>query len=290
MAITCSALGKQGRLGNQLWQVASVVGISKRLGEKPFLPDWDYRPYFNVPDDWFEVPTERVREAVKFMGDRVHVDQRSYLQDWDMIVDVQDELREAFAPSELALTIMRRHLEETGQEWLWCLPDDAISLHVRRGDNTNLKTHPIGTWPLPTQEYYDAALRLLPDTLDTPVVVFSDDIPWCENNLLAGSNVRCVKDGPQRSPEYGLGTAYYDEPPMDWIDLQLMGLCKHHILSNSTYSWWGAFLGEKENSITVYPNHWVGWRIPQFDHRMLMPPRWIEVNNPVHERHLVQGR
>lgn len=149
MAITCSTLGVQGRLGNQLWQVASVLGASRRLGEKPFLPDWDYRPYFNVPDEWFESPVGRVREAVKFMGDRVHVDQRSYLQDWDMIVDVQDELREVFAPSELALTILRRHLEETGQEWLWYLPDDAISLHVRRGDNTNLKTHPIGTWPLP---------------------------------------------------------------------------------------------------------------------------------------------
>ena len=290
MAISCSALGKQGRLGNQLFQIASVVGAARRLGEQPFLIEWDYRPYFNVPDEWFQVPMGRVREAAKFMSDRVHPDQRSYLQDWEMIADVEDELREAFRPSQTAIAILDDHLEVTGQTWLRSLPDETISLHVRRGDNTNLKTHPIGTWPLPTAEYYDAALKLMPDSPDVPVIVFSDDIPWCENNLHVGSNVKCVKGGPQRSPEYGLGAAYYDEPPMDWIDLQLMTLCKHHILSNSTYSWWGAFLGEKQGSITTYPNHWVGWRIPQFDHSVLMPSHWIEVNNPVHERHLVEGR
>lgn len=66
-----------------------------------------------------------------------------------------------------------------------------------------------------TQEYYDAALKLLPDTLDTPVVVFSDDIPWCENNLLAGSNVRCVRMG--LSVHLSMGLAQLTMMNRQWI-------------------------------------------------------------------------
>jgi hypothetical protein len=142
-----------------------------------------------------------------------------------------------------------------------------------------------------TLAFYRDALNYIDPDHTTEVVVFSDDIPWCEANLhhaLEGRDSYYMVDAPQRDPEYGTGTQYRFQPALDWIDMQLMARCKHHILANSTYSYWGALLDEQLDSKVVYPNHWVGWRITQYEPRDLMPPHWTEINNPVHRKHLVR--
>lgn len=284
MAITFSALGERGRLGNQLWQVAASYGIAQRLGTDLFLPKWDYEVYFSCPEEWFSNGPPK-QEAETLACDHIDWRQQPYLQCWHYIENVTDDIRRFFQPSDLAQEYLDNHIQLTGQVWLDDIPDDAISLHVRRGDNADPKTHPVGTWPLVTKQFYADALDFIGDG---PVVIFSDDIPWCRKNLdIFGDRDRVfVEDGPQRDPEYGTGTQYRFQPALDWIDMQLMARCKHHILANSTYSWWGAFLDEQPDSVVVYPNHWVGWRIDQFEPRDLMPPHWTEINNPVHPKHL----
>lgn len=286
MAITFSALGERGRLGNQLWQVAATYDMARRMNEPVHLPEWDYQVYFSFPREWWE-PKSPLTEAdeVPFVCQHIDPRQRGYLQCWHYIEYITDELRSYAQPSDLAREYLDNHIQLTGQVWLDDIPDDAISLHVRRGDNADPKTHPVGTWPLVTKQFYADALDFIGDG---PVVVFSDDIPWCRENLdIFGDRDRVfVEDGPQRDPEYGLGTQYRFQPALDWIDMQLMARCRHHILANSTYSWWGAFLDEQLDSKIVYPNNWVGWRIDQYEPRDLMPPHWTEINNPVHPKHL----
>lgn len=293
MAITFSALGERGRLGNQLWQVAASYGIAQGGNTQLYLPEWDYRLYFSCPDEWWEAPgSGPVFEADSDAYTCEHIDprQRGYLQCWHYIERVVHDVRRLFQPSDLARELLDEHLRSTGQEWLndYWIPE-SVSLHVRRGDNADPKTHPVGSWPLVTLDFYRDALNHIDPDHATSVVIFSDDIPWSRENLhhvLEGRDSYFVEDGPQRDPEYGLDNAYQTQPALDWIDMQLMSRCKHHILANSTYSWWGAFLDEQEDSKVVYPNHWVGWRIDQFEPRDLMPPHWTEINNPVHPKHL----
>ena len=84
-------------------------------------------------------------------------------------------------------------------------------------------------------------------------LVFSDDIEWCKSNIKA-NYIEYVQ---------------YDEN----IDLILMSKCDHNIISNSSFSWWAAWLNKNENKIIKYPNIWFGKDGPQdtFD---LIPNSW----------------
>ena len=108
---------------------------------------------------------------------------------------------------------------------------DSISLHVRRGDYVDKSDY----HPLCTMEYYEEALALMPNE---EVIVFSDDIPWCKDNFKGERFV-------------------FSEGRSNSQDLEYMSKCKHHIIANSSFSWWGAWLGNQEG-ITVAPKKWFG--------------------------------
>lgn len=111
-------------------------------------------------------------------------------------------------------------------------------LHVRRGDYvTNPKAKK--TFAECTIDYYRRALEHLP--AESPVFVFSDDIPWAKQNLNLGESAVFVGDGKPRS-----GVE----------DLKLMSLGYHHIIANSTFSWWGAWLAGREKGLTIAPLRW----------------------------------
>ncbi len=278
-----------GRLGNQLWQIGSTLGFARAHDTQPVFPeDWSYRPYFCLPDEWYGTPVDlrRAEPAQKF-SDLPGI-QPHYLQQWEYIRWVMDELHEAFAPSKLAAETLAEHLGATGQGYLLDLPDGTITVHVRHGDNLNLDTHPVGTWPVVTSEYYRAAINVIGDPL-SPLVVFSDKPEWCVGNFAAEighheGGMFVVHSGPTRPPEYEPGGEYAAAEPLDWIDLQLMGMFQRHIIANSTYSLWGALLGPGP---TIYPDNWVGSicrpQVP--DESSMVPPEWVMVHNPVGEEH-----
>ena len=121
-----------------------------------------------------------------------------------------------------------------------------VSIHVRRGDYF---LYP-NIHPVCTKKYYKTCM----DCFDGCVfLVFSDDIEWCKSNIKA-NYIEYVQ---------------YDEN----IDLILMSKCDHNIISNSSFSWWAAWLNKNENKIIKYPNIWFGKDGPQdtFD---LIPNSW----------------
>lgn len=112
-----------------------------------------------------------------------------------------------------------------------------VSLHVRRGDYIdNAHTNSVhGTCGL---DYYRAAVNKVLDTAENPTFyVFSDDIDWCKENL--GSLGEVV---------------YIDDTQSAIDDLMLMSFCHHHIIANSTFSWWAAWLGN--DGLTIAPQNW----------------------------------
>lgn len=93
--------------------------------------------------------------------------------------------------------------------------------------------------------------------IDNPVFfIFSNDIDWCKNNLkLDHSTLVSCNQGKD-----------------SWRDMQLMSECRHHIMANSTFSWWGAWLS-KHKGIIVHPR----WFIRDVETKDFYPKRWISI-------------
>jgi hypothetical protein len=136
---------------------------------------------------------------------------------------------------------------------------NAVSLHVRRGDyvsdaDTN-RYH--GTCSL---DYFRQAVdHIRARVPDAHLFVFSDDREWTRNNLT-----------------FPLPTTFVDVNPPDrgYRDMQLMARCRHHVLANSSFSWWGAWLDPSPDKIVVAPRRWFSAPV---DTRDLVPESWIRL-------------
>lgn len=114
----------------------------------------------------------------------------------------------------------------------------SVSIHVRRGDYLKEMQYQV----IKDFKYYDRAIRLLKEKHpNASFFVFSDDIEWVKNQIHE-DNVTFV--------DWNKGQESYK-------DMLLMSLCKHNIIANSTFSWWGAFLNSNMDKIVVCPDEWL---------------------------------
>lgn len=116
---------------------------------------------------------------------------------------------------------------------------DSISLHVRRGDY--FAPQNVGIYGVCDVSYYERAIDLMSQSLNSPVIfVFSDDIDWVQDHLHTKGSFTIV-------PNYDVAQFTY---------IELMSLCKHHIISNSSFSWWGAVINEDKDCVVLCPSRW----------------------------------
>jgi hypothetical protein len=128
----------------------------------------------------------------------------------------------------------------------------TCSVHVRRGDYVRLSD----LHPVQGMDYYNKACQVLEPQRIGKYLIFSDDIPWCRENF---KHHNCV---------------FIED--VDYIELFLMGRTTHHIIGNSSYSWWGAWLGEKEGeTVVVAPKLWMTKQNMGTDD--IIPDRWIKI-------------
>lgn len=135
----------------------------------------------------------------------------------------------------------------------------SVSLHIRRGDYvSNPDTHHIhGVCSL---AYYHTCVQRMAERIVHPhFFVFSDDPAWAEKNLHLAYPVTFVNHNSGAPHE----------------DLRLMSLCQHHIIANSTFSWWGAWLSRNPDKIVFAPRRW--FNDPTIDTSDLLPKDWIQV-------------
>ena len=119
--------------------------------------------------------------------------------------------------------------------------DCPVSLHIRRGDYRHFTANGGILLPL---EYYHAAIRSVHARFrNAHFFVFSDDLEWARKHLPAGLPASFVA---------GNGEA------LAYEDLRLMSACKHHIIANSTFSWWGAWLNPDPGKTVIMPKLWMG--------------------------------
>ena len=138
---------------------------------------------------------------------------------------------------------------------------NATAVHVRRADyvndpQTNARH---GTC---SPAYYFEAIRLLVERVgESNAFVFSDDPDWAKENLKLGVPTCVVRHNP---PERG------------FEDLRLMIKCKHFIIANSSFSWWGAWLSANPNKLVFAPERWM--RDPELNSEDVYPDEWIKVS------------
>jgi len=164
---------------------------------------------------------------------------------------------EEIKPVLLQELIPKNDLGDIAYQYLkQILNSNSVSLHIRRGDYiTNPKNKEI--YLEINNNYYKQAISFMNNKIDTPTYfVFSDDLHWIKENLNIENSV------------------FIDiERPVD--SLYLMSKCKHNIITNSTFSWWGAWLNNNPEKIVVTPKEWfVTERLKTND---LLPKNWIKI-------------
>ncbi|HET9503946.1 MAG TPA: alpha-1,2-fucosyltransferase [Hymenobacter sp.] len=138
--------------------------------------------------------------------------------------------------------------------------ENAIAIHVRRGDYAN-NQHINGVHGTCSPEYYQAAISIIASQVSNPVLyIFSDEPEWVAQNMQFGYPVTYVSHNTGKS---------------SFEDMRLMSLCKHNIIANSSFSWWGAWLNTNKNKIVVAPKQWFA-TMPEYSIN-LIPLSWIQI-------------
>lgn len=167
--------------------------------------------------------------------------------------DFSDQLRKDLAYPPLA----QGYAQDMGQKILSC--SNAVSVHIRRGDYVS-NAHVQAFHGLTGQDYYKNALEYLGNHCDTmELFLFSDDPQWTRTNF----------------DSHGYKTTVVDVrlPDAPHHDMHLMSLCRHHIIANSSFSWWGAWLGDNLG-LTIAPKHWFADK--NIDTSDIIPRRWLQ--------------
>lgn len=135
---------------------------------------------------------------------------------------------------------------------------NSISIHIRRWDYIENKKTNQFHWVC-SIDYYKKAIKYIEKRIDKPIFfIFSDDIDWCKKNLQ-------------------INWIFVDWNTWDksWEDMKLMSECKHNIIANSSFSWWGAWLNSNNKKIVISPKKWVNNK--NINTSDIIPNNWIKI-------------
>lgn len=259
----------KGGLGNQMFQYAAGRALACRAGTELLLDTGVYGSTYNrefglqkfqiaariaspaelatwpkwqrKPAEWLQragIRTRRYRELqFRFdpdwhsLGDGLYLE--GYFQSAKYFDDIREILLEDFQLAASASAQVQEMADSAANS-------DSVMLHVRRGDYVS-NPKAAAQMGACSPEYYGKAVELINSSVREPqYFIFSDDIDWVRENMpLPGKPV--YVSGNLDSPE---------------IDLMLMAKCHHHIMANSSFSWWGAWLAVNAEGKVVAPTPW----------------------------------
>jgi hypothetical protein len=271
-------IGCNGRLGNQMFQYASMRGIAAVKGFDWVVPPENYDHTANYA--LFEtfkmtnvqeknigfVEGETLKETihcydenlVDSCSDNTNLD--GFFQTEKYFENIVDEIRSDF-------TFKDEYLKPC-KEFIDSLDTTPIFLHVRRGDAIGKEHY----HPVAPMSYYVEALKRFDK--DTPCFVFSDDLDWCKSQELFKSDRFLFNDNIERYDYQsmdGSGSMQYTLLPH--VDLCLMSLCSGAIIVNSSFSWWGAWLQNSRGKV-IASKPWFGPSASDLDTSDVVPDHW----------------
>ncbi len=262
-----------GGVGNQLFQISGVLHYAKKFDYQPVfshiiqLPNYTGEPRYTYWDVFNKQNKLKIEDTTgeeytnykeeKFGYTALESKNKNtllngYYQSWKYVDPVKDEILGIINSSKLYNENVDRLYKNIVKKFN---TEDLISIHVRRGDylkyadvHTNLEIN-----------YYLNAINKISDEFS--VVVFSNDIKWCADNLAIHIT----------NPLYFVtyiendvtGFAESEEIHSDILELLLMSRIKNNIIANSSFSWWGAYLNTHIDKTVIAPKKWFGKNGPK---------------------------
>jgi hypothetical protein len=288
-----------GGLGNQLFQVFTIMALSLKLKRSFIFPNkklggdkrqdiyWDTL-FAELKKDTFDTPIHKLRlpmykETTFHYNDEIQrhplvtnplngVALFGYFQSYKYFEKETTQIIKYMKLQEKKQN-MRKLLTRI------CGNKCTISLHFRLGDYKSLTHHytPLGL------DYYENSILNILNILNTlgsqPIsqdTISSDHIVlyFCEDNDLAEvePNINQLRS---KFPSIVFQRAPNNIE--DWQSMLLMSCCDHNIIANSTFSWWSAYLNTNPNKIVCYPDNWFGPALPTHNTNDLCPPAWTKI-------------
>jgi len=275
--ITFNNIGYSGRLGNQLFQLAALLGTSNKNNYVPSIPiekNKKEKPngcldlftnkwigfkleLFNCFDiDIHDNNDINVKNSYK--EPHFHFDENIFNIKDDTNIDgfFQSELYFKHIENDVKdLFVFNKNIQDKSNSILnKKKKTKLVSVHVRRSDYLGLQHQ----YNLLDVEYYQESINMFDD--DTyQYFIFSDDINWCKQVF-----------GENELIEYIEGNDQY-------VDLHLMTLCDHNIIANSTFSWWGAWLNKNKDKKIIAPSVWFNPNRKDLNTKDMIPKDWIKI-------------
>lgn len=267
--ITFKSIGHYGRLGNQMFQYAALLGIADKVGVSAGIdvnnskiavtvnylvgPErlelLDTFPHMHMFEDStsFHPNQQAAQKVFEYSPDFYDIpdntDIQGYFQSEKYFTHIEDRIREEFRFGPDVMGMAMHHIQTATEDGK--VPSTVM--HVRRGDYTQIQD----CHPLCPRAYYTQAYE---DFCGGKIIVVSDDIKWVKEN-------------------WDIPDAYYVDSGSQAIDMCIISLCDHCIIANSTFSWWGAWLNTKGGSV-VAPSTWFGSKYAHYDISDLYPEGW----------------
>ncbi|GHT61274.1 hypothetical protein FACS189451_02940 [Bacteroidia bacterium] len=139
----------------------------------------------------------------------------------------------------------------------------SISIHIRRTDYIENPRWRCSHGDICNIDYYKHAINYINSHIENPqFIVFSDDIKWSKDNLLLNNAI----------------FVDWNKGKENFRDMQLMSLCKHNIIANSSFSWWGAVLNQNNDKIVISPSKWLN-TVEQRNAKKFNFPDWVIIDN-----------
>lgn len=271
--ITFTKFGKYGRLGNSLFQYAAMLGFSQKHGVELQLPKWAYAKYFegDFPELTKVVKAESVNEKGFEYNDysgldwKQNLDFTGYFQSEKYFLHCKELIRKQ-------LTFKKDFAEKVRAQYANVFARPVIAISVRRGDYVDNPHYEL----LPVTYYFLALQKYFPNWRKAAnLLFFSDDIQWCKVHFGCLENAYFAENKFDNLDK----TKYFSENESAIRQLCLMSQCQHFIISNSTFAWWGAWLGEKKGSTVVRPARYFGEKLKHLSTDDHYPAHWVSFDH-----------
>ena len=252
----------RGGIGNQLFQVSHALAQGWKY-DVPVIfpyeldisaPHWENRHYKNNIyrnlDFSYDITGVKTIEEKKWNDPDLSFDPKDnnrflgYFQSSKNFLGYEDKIRKEFSPTDV-------FIEEIKKIYPDIESPNTLSLHVRRTDYLRITT----TLPTIDKSYYIESIGQ--NGGYSKLFIFSDDMAWAKKNLMFPNTI-------------------FVDLPQTYQELWLMSLCKNNIISNSSFSWWGAWLNNNKDKRVFMPSIWFGPAGPN-PHDSIFEPDWIKI-------------
>jgi hypothetical protein len=265
-----------GGIGNQMFQYAAAKSISIEKKLKLVLDisrfeDYKLRKYslqhFNIKGKIYKKPNRYLRKVQNLLFKKTRYTEMDFGFDHNIFkIDGDCIILDGYFQSEKYFLMHKNEIKndfsiksklkfQTHETLNYINTVNSVSLHIRRGDYLNNPKHYTDN-----ELYYKKAVEVIENKIDNPVFfIFSDDMPWVKSNLTL---------------KYKTVFIDFNDELSGFEDLKLMSACQHNIITNSSFSWWAAWLNENEKKIIIAPKKWFN---DDTNSKDIIPDSWVKV-------------